>query len=98
MLAVTEAAADAISTLTSQRGLQEDGGLRFAVHTRDDSQDALALTVAPGPVEGDEVVDTDAGAHVFLEPRAAQYLSDKVLDVEQDAQGQVSFTIVEQTA
>ncbi len=96
MLAVTEAAADAISALTAQRGIQEEGGLRFAVHTRDDSQDALALTVAPGPAEGDEVVTADAGAHVFLEPRAAEYLSDKVLDVEQDLEGQLNFTIVEQ--
>jgi iron-sulfur cluster assembly protein len=98
MLAVTEAAADAISALTSQRGIDQDGGLRFAVQTRDDSQDALALTVAPGPADGDEVVTVDAGAHVFLEPRAAQYLSDKLLDVEQDQEGQVNFTIMEQPA
>jgi iron-sulfur cluster assembly protein len=96
MLAVTEAAADAISALTAQRGLQDEGGLRFAVHTRDDSQDALALTVAPAPAAGDEVVTADAGAQVFLEPRAAEYLSDKVLDVESDADGQLNFTILEQ--
>ncbi|HEV2783018.1 MAG TPA: iron-sulfur cluster biosynthesis protein [Actinophytocola sp.] len=97
MLAVTEAAADAISALTAQRGLQDEGGLRFAVHTRDDSQDALALTVAPGPAAGDEVVTADAGAQVFLEPRAAEYLDDKVLDVEQDTQGQINFTILERS-
>jgi iron-sulfur cluster assembly protein len=96
MLAVTEAAADAISALTAQRGVEDEGGLRFAVRTSDDSQGALGLTVAPGPADGDQVVTATTGAHVFLEPMAAEYLADKVLDVEQDGEGQLNFTIIEQ--
>ncbi|HEV8560688.1 MAG TPA: iron-sulfur cluster biosynthesis protein [Actinophytocola sp.] len=95
MLAVTEAAAGAISALIAQEGVEEQGGLRFAVRTMDDSQAALALSVAPGPADGDQVVTAEAGAQVFLEPQAADYLSDKVLDVQQDGDGQVSFAVLE---
>jgi iron-sulfur cluster assembly protein len=95
MLAVTEAAAEAISALTAQGGLEDQGGLRFSLRTEADSQAALALTVASAPAEGDKVVTADTGAHVFLEEQAADYLSDKVLDVQQDAEGQVNFAVLE---
>ena len=95
MLAVTEAAAEAISALTAQGGNQE-GGLRFAMQASSDSQAALALTVAPAPADGDAVVTANEGAHVFLEQEAADYLSDKVLDVQPDADGQLSFAVLEQ--
>ncbi len=96
MLAVTEAAAGAITALMAQEGVPpEQGGLRFAVQAVNDSQAALALTVAPGPSEGDEVVTAEAGAHVFMEPQAAEYLSDKVLDVQEDPEGQLSFAVLE---
>jgi len=94
MLAVTEAAADAISALTAQEGVQDQGGLRFEMRTAADSQTALALSVAPAPADGDEVVTAQEGANVFLEPEAAQFLSDKVLDVEQDAEGQLNFAVI----
>jgi iron-sulfur cluster assembly protein len=96
MLAVTEAAAEAITALTAQGGLEEQGGLRFAMQADADSQTALALTVAPEPAEGDQVVTADTGAHVFLEEQAADYLSDKVLDVQSDAEGQLNFAVLEQ--
>jgi|SRR5436190_8222110 iron-sulfur cluster assembly protein len=95
MLAVTEAAADAIAALTAQEGVQEEGGLRFAIHAVDDSQAALALSVEPAPVEGDQVVTADEGAQVFLEPQAAEFLADMVLDVEEDGEGQLNFAVLE---
>lgn len=95
MLAVTEAAAEAITALTAQGGIQEEGGLRFTMQAEADSQTALALTVAPAPAEGDQVVKADTGAHVFLEEQAADYLSDKVLDVQPDSEGQLNFAVLE---
>jgi iron-sulfur cluster assembly protein len=95
MLAVTEAAAEAITALTAQGGVEDQGGLRFSMQAQSDSQSALALTVASAPVEGDQVVTADTGAHVFLEEQAADYLSDKVLDVQQDAEGQLNFAVLE---
>lgn len=97
MLAVTEAAAEAISALTAQGGNQQEGGLRFAMAVGSDSQATLALTVAPAPADGDEVVMADEGATVYLEPRAADYLADKILDVQPDPDGQLSFAVLEQT-
>ena len=51
MLAVTDAAADAISALTAQEGVQDQGGLRFEMRALENSQTALALSVAPAPAE-----------------------------------------------
>lgn len=96
MLAVTDAAADAIAALTEQSGLQEEGGVRFSMHTETDSSAALALSLEPAPVDGDQVVTARTGAHVFLEEVAADFLSDKVLDVQPDAEGQLNFAVLEQ--
>lgn len=98
MLAVTEAAAQAITALTSQGGVDDQGGLRFSMQSQADSRAALALTVASAPIEGDQVVTADSGANVFIEEQAADYLSDKVLDVQQDAQGQLNFAVLERAS
>lgn len=98
MLAVTEAAAEAITALTSQGGIDDQGGLRFSMQAETDSQAALALTVASAPVQGDQVVTADTGANVFLEEQAADYLSDKVLDVQQDDEGQLNFAVLERAS
>jgi Fe-S cluster assembly iron-binding protein IscA len=95
MLAVTEAAAEAITALTAQGGVEEQGGLRFSMQNEADAQTALALTVAPAPIDGDQVVTADTGANVFLEEQAADFLSDKVLDVQQDSAGQLNFAVLE---
>ena len=96
MLAVTDAAADAIAALAEQSGLQEEGGVRFSMHAETDSSAALSLSLAPAPVDGDQVVTASTGAHVFLEEQAADFLSDKVLDVQPDAEGQLNFAVLEQ--
>ncbi|MBK1786488.1 HesB/IscA family protein [Prauserella cavernicola] len=95
MLAMTDAAVEAISALTSQDG-QEAAGLRFAVREESDAGAQLALSIAPAPEEGDEVLGTNSGARVFLEPQAASFLDDKVLDVQQDDQGQLNFAVMQQ--
>ena len=53
---------------------------------------ALQLTAAAAPREEDQVVEA-AGARVFLEPQAAAYLADKVLDAQFDEQGTVQFSL-----
>ena len=56
-------------------------------------QDAGALhaTAAAVPHENDQVIGA-AGARVFLEPQAAAYLEDKVLDGQLDEQGNATST------
>lgn len=97
MLAVTDAAADAIAALTEQSGVRDQGGVRFSMSTESDSSAQLALSVAPAPTDGDQVVTAEAGANVFLERQAADFLSDKVLDVRPDAEGQLNFAVLERT-
>jgi iron-sulfur cluster assembly protein len=97
MLAMTDAAAEAISALTNQEGQPDRGGLRLAVQSEEEAGAQLALSVAPEPEEGDQVLGTENGARVFLEAQAAQFLDDKVLDVQQDDQGQLNFAVMQQS-
>lgn len=100
MLAVTDAAAQAIEALTSEGGKQQqtEGGLRFSMQSKDNSDAQLALTVTPSPQEGDQVVTADNGAHVYLEQSAAQFLDDKVLDVQRNETGEIAFALAPQQA
>lgn len=96
MLEVTPMAAEVINELTSQsEATNDDVGLRFALATDNDSQAALELSLSE-VVDGDEVVTADAGAKVIMEPAAAQFLEDKVLDVRADAEGNPAFAIARQ--
>jgi hypothetical protein len=52
-------------------------------------------TEAPQP--GDQVVEAEAGARVFLEENAAETLDDKILDAQVDDNGGVQFTIAVQS-
>jgi iron-sulfur cluster assembly protein len=100
MLAVTDAAAQAIEALTSQDGQQQqaEGGLRFSLKAADDASAQLALAVTRQPEQGDKVVTADNGAHVFLEQGAAEFLDDKVLDVQQNNEGEIAFALAPQQA
>nr|WP_026198182.1 iron-sulfur cluster biosynthesis family protein [Sciscionella marina] len=95
MLAVTDAAANAINALTAQDGQQQGSGLRFAIQQEQGSEAQLAVSVTDVPEQNDQVLGSGE-AKVFLEPEAAQFLDDKVLDVEQDDQGQLNFAVFQQ--
>lgn len=94
MLAVTGAAVEAIAGLTTQLGAAGEGGLRIATAVDFPGQVALSLTRAPA--DGDQVVVTDGGVRVFLDPRATELLSDKALDVRERGGGQLDFLFVDQ--
>ncbi|WP_181774844.1 iron-sulfur cluster biosynthesis protein [Amycolatopsis pittospori] len=96
MLTVTEAAAEAITALTGQDGTQGGSGLRFAMHSLEGDSPQLAVSVAPQPENGDQVLGAEDGPKVFLEPDAAALLDDKVLDVQQDETGEVAFAVLPQ--
>jgi iron-sulfur cluster assembly protein len=53
---------------------------------------ALQVMAASGPARDDQVIEA-AGARVFVEPQAAAYPADKVLDAPFDAQGQAHFSL-----
>jgi len=93
MLVLTEAAAEVVKSVTDTPQVPDGTGLRITQSAQGpDGGGALELAAAPQPDANDQVVET-SGARVFLDPPAAAYLDDKVLDAEVDAQGQVRFTL-----
>jgi Fe-S cluster assembly iron-binding protein IscA len=78
MLAITDTAAEAIKSLTTDAELPESGGLRIAAS---DPEQGLELSLAAQADQSDTVL-TGEGLNVFLEPMAAEVLEDKILDVQ----------------
>ena len=76
MLTITENAALAIKTLSSE--MPTGAGLRIAPA---EDPPTLQLSAAQAPSPHDTVLDT-AGAPLFLEPTVAQALNDQVLDAQ----------------
>jgi iron-sulfur cluster assembly protein len=96
MLVLTEAAAEVVKSVTSTPQAPDGAGLRIASavpQPRDPS--SLQLTAAAGPHDEDQVIEA-SGARVFLEPQAAAYLADKVLDAQFDEQGTAQFSLARQ--
>jgi len=94
VLTLTDNAVSVIRTLITQPEVPEGSGLRIAADVTDDSG-GLTLSLAPSPLEGDQVMD-NGGARLFLEPTAASVLDDKALDATVDEEGRVSFALAEQ--
>ncbi len=95
MLTLTQNAVRAIRSLTAQEGEAEESGLR--IMSGGDQASTLQLSLAPNPLAGDEVVESD-GARVFLEPAAAGVLADKSLDAAVDDDGGVAFSLGRQAS
>jgi Fe-S cluster assembly iron-binding protein IscA len=98
MLAITDSAAEAITSLITEAELPDGGGLRIAAP---DPEQGLELSLAGRP-DADDVVLSGEGITVFLEPAAAQVLDDKVLDVQPvagpDGEEELRFAIGPQEA
>ena len=92
MLVLTEAAAEVVKSVTSVPQATAGAGLRIASSGEPENPEALQVTAAAAPVEDDQVIEA-AGARVFLEPQAAAYLEDKVLDAQVDEEGQAHFSL-----
>ena len=96
MLAMTEAAAEVVKSVTSDPHIPEGAGLRITSSTEDpQNPGALQVTAAERPAENDQVIES-AGARVFLEPQAAAYLDDKVLDAQVDEEGMTHLLLATQ--
>jgi Fe-S cluster assembly iron-binding protein IscA len=89
MLALTDAAAAAISALVESADL-EHGGLRIAGAG---DAGAVELTIVDGPSEGDHIVVVQ-GASVFVDAALESELGDTVLDAVLDEDG-VHFGLVD---
>jgi Fe-S cluster assembly iron-binding protein IscA len=92
MLMLTETAAEVVKSVTSTPTAIDGAGLRISSAPQPENPTALRLTAAAGPGEDDQVIET-AGARVFVEPEAAVYLEDKVLDAQLDDEGKAQFLL-----
>ena len=83
MLAITEDAAAAIRGIVGGSGVPEGAGLRITqeVSTEVEGQTRtdLRLSLVAAPEEGDEVLEAE---RIFLEPEAAAFLDNKLLDAD----------------
>lgn len=91
MLTLTENANHVVKSIVEQSGAGEQAGLRISQDAPDNP--ALEVMPAEAPQPGDQVLEEEAGARVFLEETAAVTLGDKVLDAQVDQSGGVQFSI-----
>ena len=99
MLVLTEAAAEVVKSVTSTSQAPTEAGLRIAATTPEpESPAALEVTATTGPKADDQVIEATGGARVFLEPQAAIYLDDKVLDAQVDEEGNAHFSLIMQAS
>jgi iron-sulfur cluster assembly protein len=96
VLTLTENANNVVKSIVEQSGAGEQAGLRISQDAPDNP--ALQVTPAETPEPGDQVVEEETGARVFLEETAAVTLGDKVLDAQVDQSGGVQFSIGTQDA
>ena len=94
MLVLTEAAAEVVKSVTgTPQAPDRTAGLRITqAIPAQGGAGSLELAAAEQPAPDDQVVEA-SGARVFLDPPAAAYLDDKVLDADVDAEGKVHFTL-----
>jgi iron-sulfur cluster assembly protein len=83
VLAITEDAAAAIEGIVASSGLPEGAGLRITQELNTETQGTprtdLRLSLVESAEEGDEVLE---GTQIFLEPEAAEFLDNKLLDAD----------------
>lgn len=92
MLTLTPTATDAVRQIVAQGPVDEDtGGLRIAAGEPTPEGVPLELSLVNGPEAEDQEIPA-ADAHVYLEPRVAEVLDDKVLDAQLQQDG-VGFSI-----
>ena len=89
MLEMTKTAIDLINHLAPG-----EAGLRVFTSGGERDAEGLQVEITDAPKAEDQVVEA-GGAHVFLEPQAADTLDDKVLDAVQDERG-VRFAVTPQ--
>jgi Fe-S cluster assembly iron-binding protein IscA len=96
MLAITQAAAQVLeSYVASADDLPDAGGVRIEQTSGEDGNASLSLSLASEPEPEDAIVEATTFS-VFVEPRAAALLDDKVLDAEVKPSGQVGFVVATQ--
>lgn len=83
MLAITEDAATAIDSILASSGMPDGAGLRITQEVSTESggepRTDLRLSLVESAEEGDEVLED---VRIFLDPEAADFLDNKLLDAD----------------
>lgn len=95
MLTLTDNATTIVNSIVTGQTDGTEAGLRIAAADAEGpgGEPRFAVNVVSAPEPADQVIE-DEGSRVFLEPSAADALSDKVLDAGVDDAGAVSFTLL----
>jgi iron-sulfur cluster assembly protein len=93
MLAISPAASNAIDAALDAASVPDGAGLRLAAGAPTERGVAIEVAFVTAADPGDQVIETDAAADVFVEPKAAELLEDQVLDAGQQADGSITFTL-----
>ena len=93
MLTLTDQASTVVKDLAERATGSDEAGLRIS--TLPDNPKDYEVKVAAFP-EPDDIVVANDGAQVFLESRAADALTNRVLDAKVEADGAVRFQLGEQ--
>ncbi|OLE39028.1 MAG: hypothetical protein AUG48_00155 [Actinobacteria bacterium 13_1_20CM_3_68_9] len=93
MLAITEDAAAAIESIVSSSGLPAGAGLRITqelnMEAEGKARTDLRLSLVESAEAGDQVLE---GTQIFLEPEAAEFLDNKLLDADVEGE-EVRFSL-----
>jgi Fe-S cluster assembly iron-binding protein IscA len=93
VLAITEDAAAAIDSIVSRSGLPQGAGLRIThelnTEVEGEPRTDLRLSVVEAAEEGDEVLED---TRIFLDPKTAELLSDRLLDADME-DGEFRFSL-----
>jgi iron-sulfur cluster assembly protein len=93
MLAVSPAATAAITTALEGTPVPDGAGLRLSAGSDTERGVAIEIAFVTNPGQGDQVIETDAPADVFVEPGTAELLDDQVLDADAQPDGALRFTL-----
>lgn len=92
---LTTTAIEVVRNITSAPDSSDAAGLRIAAAPEVQPEGALQISITSGPAEHDQVLSGE-GSRIFLDQQAAEYLADKVLDADVDADGKATFLLAQQ--
>ena len=97
MLELTETATDVIGEITDEPELPDTAGLRITSDADEDGARALAAVLTGGPGPQDVVLEFGR-ARVYVDLAVAGHLTNRVLDAEKAADGEVVFHVRRQAS
>lgn len=98
MLKVTPEAGMIIARMAEEQGSPADGGLRIETLAAADGSPDFTISFAPMPDQFDQVITEETtGGRVMLDPLTAEYVDNRVLDVDDTVESIARFRLLTHT-